>query len=391
MCCARVGLDCGYFARKISSHKWCFALAVPHKGVENLLRSRACATMLSRLDVRVWCSEVTQNQPWLLCVQHLVGTWQDNLALRWSLRTVRLDLFAGSVLAAHGAREMNAEARSLAHAVFFTVEGHVGSETSNGRLVGTVGCNDDQHRERGPGWAHCLGKRRFGHAFRRHQNLERKCSTCLREECDCRLASGFLLCVSWYSLGARSFLRLPEAEPNDPSLHLSPWSSLGPVLLHAQLPPDPVGPAPVPRRVCRACSSAASQHRQGRVVPMLKLVGHGSKLRCVQTRTWSLARQRRSYHVSRIGICMWTRRRRRRTSYSVKMSTFAWVSRDSAPHHLLRVVLHDHLMSRLRLLLVRRRSIYSWLLHEKQCLRLGLGRQTIHGGLSAMSELWATN
>ena len=48
VCCARVGLDCGYFARKMSSHKWCFALAVPHKGVENLLRSRACATMLSR-------------------------------------------------------------------------------------------------------------------------------------------------------------------------------------------------------------------------------------------------------------------------------------------------------------------------------------------------------
>ena len=66
---------------------------------------------------------------------------------------------------------------------------------------------------------------------------------------------------------ARSFLRLPEAEPNDPLLLLSPWSSLGPVLLHAQLPPDPVGPAPVPRRVCRACSSAASQHRQGWAVP----------------------------------------------------------------------------------------------------------------------------
>ena len=131
----------------------------------------------------------------------------------------------------------------------------------------------------------------------RPQHLERKCSTCPREECDCRLASGFLLCVSWYSLGARSFLRLPEAELNDPSLLLSPWSSLGPVVLHAQLPPDPVGPAPVPRRVYRACSSAASQHRQGRVVPMLKLVGHGSKLRCVQTRTWSLARQKRSYHV----------------------------------------------------------------------------------------------
>ena len=119
------------------------------------------------LDVRVWCSEVTQNQPWLLCVQHLVGTWQDNLALMGSLRTVRLDFFAGSVLAAHGAREMNAEARSLAHAVFFTVEGHVGSETSNGRLVGTVGGNDNPHRERGHGWAHCLGKRRFGPAFRR--------------------------------------------------------------------------------------------------------------------------------------------------------------------------------------------------------------------------------
>ena len=97
------------------------------------------------------------------------------------------------------------------------------------------------------------------------------------------LASVFLLCVSWYSLGARSFQRLPEAEPNDPSLLLSPWSSLGPVVLHAQLPPDPVGPALLPRRVCRACSSGASQHRQGRVVPMLKLVGLGSKLRCVQT------------------------------------------------------------------------------------------------------------
>ena len=207
------------------------------------------------LDVRVWCSEVTQNQPWFLCVQHLVGTWQDNLALMGSLRTVRLDFFAGSVLAAHGAREMNAEARSLAHAVFFTVEGHFVCETSNGRLAGTVGGNDDPHRERGPGWAHCLGKRRFGPAFRRQTaEFGEKVLYMPTEECDCRLASGFLLCVSWYSLGARSFLRLPEAEPNDPSLLLSPWSSLGPVVLHAQLPPDPVGPAPVPRRVYRACS-----------------------------------------------------------------------------------------------------------------------------------------
>ena len=123
------------------------------------------------------------------------------------------------------------------------------------------------------------------------------------EECDWRLASGFLLCVSWCSLGARSFLRLPEAEPNDPSV------ASGSVEL---LPPDPVAPAPVLRRVHRARSSAASQHRQGRVVPILKLVGHGSKLRCVQTRTWSLARQRRSSHESRIGIRRWTRRRRRR-------------------------------------------------------------------------------
>ena len=70
------------------------------------------------LDVRVWCSEVTQNQPWLLCAQ-LVGTWQDNLALMWSLRTVSLVLFAFSGLAAHDAKEMNAEARSLAHKDFF--------------------------------------------------------------------------------------------------------------------------------------------------------------------------------------------------------------------------------------------------------------------------------
>ena len=203
------------------------------------------------------------------------------------------------------------------------------------------------------------------------------------------LASVFLLCVSWYSLGARSFQRLPEAEPNDPSLLLSPWSSLGPVVLHAQLPPDPVGPALLPRRVCRACSSGASQHRQGRVVPMLKLVGLGSKLRCVQTGTWSLARQRWSSHESRIGVRTWTRRRRRgrsRTSYSLKMSTFAWVSRSSAPHHLLRVVLHDHLVARLRLLLVRGRSIYYRLLHQKQCLRLHLRYQMIHVVLSVMFE-----
>ena len=169
-----------------------------------------------------------------------------------------------------------------------------------------MGGSGNPHRERGPGWAHCLGKRRFGPAFRRQiAEFGEKVLHMLTEECDCRLASGFLLRVSWYSLGARSFLRLPEAEPNDPSLLLSPWSSLGPVVLHAQLPPDPVGPAPVPGRVCRACSSAAaSQHRQGRVVPMLKLVGHGSKLRCVQRGTWSLARQRWSSPESLIGVRM---------------------------------------------------------------------------------------
>ena len=230
----------------------------------------------------------------------------------------------------------------------------------------------------------------------RPQHLERKCSTCPREECDCRLASGFLLCVSWYSLGARSFLRLPEAELNDPSLLLSPWSSLGPVVLHAQLPPDPVGPAPVPRRVYRACSSAASQHRQGSGGTHAEACRTRIETAMCADKDLEPRAAKAELSRTRIGICMWTRRRRRRrrrrrTSNSVKMSTFAWVSRSSAPHHLLRVVLHDHLMARLRLLLVRRRSIFSRLLHQKQCLRLRLGRQTIHGVLSAMSELWATN
>ena len=46
----------------------------------------------------------------------------------------------------------------------------------------------------------------------------------------------------------------------------------------------------------------------------------------------------------------------------MKMSTFVCVSGSSAPHHFLLVVLHDHLMARLRLFLVRRRSLYNWLL-----------------------------
>ena len=158
----------------------------------------------------MWCSEVTQNQPWLLCVQHLVRTWQDNLALMGSLRTVRLDLFAGSGLAAHGAREMKAEARSLAHAVFFTVEGHVGSETSNGRSVATVGGNDNPHRERGPGWAHCLGKRRFGHAFRRQiAEFGEKVLHMPTQECDCRFGFG-VSCTAW----ARALFRdCPKPSP----------------------------------------------------------------------------------------------------------------------------------------------------------------------------------
>ena len=127
-----------------------------------------------------------------------------------------------------------------------------------------MGGNDNPHRERGPGWAHCLGKRRFGHAFRRQiAEFGEKVLHMPTQECDCRIGFGVSPLCFLCSLGARSFQRLPEAEPNDPSLLLSPWSSLGPVVLHAQLPPDPVGPALLPRRVCRACSSGASQPGSG--------------------------------------------------------------------------------------------------------------------------------